>query len=187
MTITYGAATGAAVACLRQATRERHERLERRLDAAAQLADPQRRPRFLARYAALHLPAEAALAPFLADMPDLAFEARSRARRPGSGARPMEAGFPQPGTEAEALGMLYVLEGSLLGGRVILRAVAEAGGDTDQLGFLAPYGEETGRQWRSFLQVLERSLQEEAQVEQACLGAQRAFDHAERVLCGATA
>jgi heme oxygenase len=46
-----------------------------------------------------------------------------------------------------ALGAFYVLEGSTLGGRVLLREVRERLGDVPT-GFLAGYGDQTGRRWK---------------------------------------
>ena len=175
-----------AIARLREATRELHERLDGRLDAVAQLRDPARRGALVERYAALHRPAEDRLEPFLADVPDLDFAARSAARRPPA-PEAAATDFPAPRSRSEALGMLYVLEGSLLGGRFILREVAAAGGPVESLAFLDPYGREGGGRWRSFLGVLERQLAEDEQIAEACEGARRAFRHAERVLCGSAA
>ncbi len=54
------------------------------------------------------------------------------------------------GTRAAALGSLYVMEGSTLGGQVIARALTgetwvPAGG----LSYFTPYGDQTGRMWRA--------------------------------------
>jgi heme oxygenase len=93
--------------------------------------------------------------------------------------------FPAPESQAEALGMLYVLEGSTLGGRLILRTLKDRGVDDPRLAFLDPYGPETGVRWRSFQSVLARETShDEKLVAQACGGALSGFWHAERVLCG---
>lgn len=54
---------------------------------------------------------------------------------------------------SEALGSLYVMEGSTLGGRIIQRHVAQRLGLDGGSGcsYFAGYGAETGRMWRSFL------------------------------------
>jgi heme oxygenase len=62
-----------------------------------------------------------------------------------------EAARALAGSTAAALGSLYVMEGSTLGGQVISRALAEApwlppGGLT----YFNPYGDRTGAMWRSF-------------------------------------
>jgi heme oxygenase len=171
---------------MREATDAVHRRLEERLDAVAQLADRARRPGLIARYAAFHLPADDVLRPFLDPVPELEFVARSRAQwlAPFANANAVPA-FPKPGTRWEALGLLYVLEGSALGGRVILRALAARGAIDPVLGFLDPYGSETGRLWRGFLSVLDRETgDDEARITDAVQGSVRGFAHAERVLCG---
>jgi heme oxygenase len=69
---------------------------------------------------------------------------------------------------AYALGYCYVIEGSTLGGRVILKQVGPAlkldNGGTQ---FFGGYGAETGKYWKDFLQnfctyVLNNNLQQEA-------------------------
>jgi heme oxygenase len=92
--------------------------------------------------------------------------------------------FPSPANLAEALGMLYVLEGSTLGGHVILRTLRNAGVDCAPLAFLDPYGPDTGRRWRDFLIVLEQETGSEMRRDAACKGAVLAFEHALEVLCG---
>lgn len=170
---------------MRAATDAIHRRLEARVDVVERLADPALRPDLMRRYAALHVPADKALGPHLARLPGLDFSARSRspllARFSGEAAPPA---FPVPATRAEALGILYVLEGSTLGGRIILRALAARGVDDPDLAFLDPYGSETGARWRGFLAVLARETDEdEERITQACRGARAGFLHAEQLLC----
>lgn len=172
------------LARLRASTQEDHERLEARVEAVARLADLKERPRLIQLYAALHIPAETALAPYLSELPGLDFEARRRAPLLRAYAGAVAPAFPAPGSAAEALGMFYVLEGSTLGGRMILRELAGHGVDDEALAFLDPYGTETGARWRGFLAVLARETGDnEGLLLQACRGAIRAFRHAERVLC----
>jgi len=79
-------------------------------------------------------------------------------------------------SEAEALGYLYVTEGSTLGGRMISKALSE----NEQLAtrcsfrFLNVYGTETGRYWKEFLQVLSEEVAAQ-QEETVIAAAQRAF------------
>jgi heme oxygenase len=60
---------------------------------------------------------------------------------------------------AEALGSLYVMEGSTLGGRVIQQNVKRCLGLTEQAGcrYFAGYGSNTGAMWWSFLNRLEQT------------------------------
>jgi len=175
-----------AVTRLRAATGAIHARLEQRLDAIERLRQPLARRDLIARFAALHAPAAAVLGPHLCDIADLDFASRNRADLLGTiVAVPHPDAFPAPSNKAEALGMMYVLEGSTLGGRFILQRLSELGSDVSDLAFLDPYGAETGRRWRSFLLVLERETSgEDTRIADACRGASAAFAHAERVLCG---
>jgi heme oxygenase len=175
-----------AIARLRAATRAQHARLDAGLDAVARFSDPERRHGLCARYAAFHIPADGALAPWLSEMPGLELANRSRAPLLArfAEAQPLPA-FPTPVSEAEALGMLYVLEGSTLGGRFIAGALAARGIVDPDLAFLDPYGKDNGARWRAFLAVLVREIgSNERLIEDAGRGAVRTFDHAERILCG---
>lgn len=73
-----------------------------------------------------------------------------------------------------ALGSLYVLEGSALGGRVIARQLHERLGITPASGgrYFGGRGEDTGRIWRECCQHLER---ETTDLQQACSAAERTF------------
>lgn len=181
------ATKGQALEAVRAATRDLHQDLER-LDAVAHLSDPVRYSILMQRFAALHIPAEAALAPHLVQVEDLDFAGRSRSAllKDHAGAAPFPA-FPTPSARAEALGMFYVLEGSTLGGRVILRTLAERGMTGPDLAFFDPYGSETGARWRAFLAILAREVQDDDAIAAACAGAVRAFHHAIRILCGGAA
>jgi heme oxygenase len=83
-----------------------------------------------------------------------------------------------PCCRLDALGALYVMEGSLLGGRVIGRHVAlnlgvgpHAGGD-----FFCSSAAETARaRWRAFCALLERSVPDEDAIECVCIAASAAF------------
>jgi len=173
---------------LRSATVVAHRKLEEQIDAVAGFADPTRRQDLIRRFASFQLPAEAALAPHLQAVPELDWARRRRAALfpPSIRTRSLPP-FPSPTNLAEALGMLYVLEGSTLGGHVIIRNLRKAGSECASLAFLDPYGPETGRRWRDFIDVLERATSSERARIHACKGAVLAFDHATSVLCGARA
>lgn len=61
-------------------------------------------------------------------------------------------------SRADALGALYVMEGSTLGGKVICKMIAGNLDETDHLAltFFNGYGEHTGLKWKGFLAVLDR-------------------------------
>jgi heme oxygenase len=170
---------------LRAATAKIHHRIEQRLDIVARLADPGRRGEMIGRFAAFHLPAEATLADWRAGIPGVGVVGRMPLLAKLVGAQPLPP-FPAPANRAEALGMLYVLEGSTLGGRLILRTLARRGIHDRRLAFLDLHGADTGARWRGFLAVLARELDDGRLAGDACHGAVAAFRHAERVLCEGT-
>ncbi len=86
---------------------------EERLDAVRRFAECASREALIRRYAALHVPADAALAEALEPVAGLEFGARSRAHLLSRFVGEAPA-FPRPRSRAEALGLLYVLEGSTL-------------------------------------------------------------------------
>lgn len=71
-------------------------------------------------------------------------------------ALPLCGSLPTVETEAQLLGILYVMEGATLGGQVLRRLMHEKLGiDADNGGeFLDVYGRDTGRLWKAFLKRL---------------------------------
>ncbi len=67
--------------------------------------------------------------------------------------------LPSTATSAKKLGILYVLEGSTLGGSVITRHLKSKLGDvvSNMTQFYFPYGEMTGPNWKNFAMLVERS------------------------------
>jgi heme oxygenase len=179
---------------LREATATDHQRLETRLAVHEQIASRAGRAALIARYWRFHGRAEAALAPWLSQLDGLDFEGRLRTpliardfADLGLDA-PADAGEGAPvESRGEALGVLYVLEGSALGGRAIRRQLAARGADLIGLGFLDPYGGQTGERWRSFLDVLERETADAHAADAAVAGALAGFRQAEAELCEAGA
>lgn len=64
-----------------------------------------------------------------------------------------EADAPSITTVQEALGALYVLEGSIMGGSIIVKMLEKLG-ITKGLSFFSGYGEETPQKWHVFINVL---------------------------------
>lgn len=67
--------------------------------------------------------------------------------------------LPDTGSSAKKLGILYVLEGSTLGGSVITRHLKSKLGDSvaNSTQFYFPYGEMTGPNWKNFAMLVEQS------------------------------
>jgi heme oxygenase len=162
-----GERTGADVLrLLRTGTAAEHEAVERGLD----LLDPDLdRPRLVEVLGRLHgfwLAAEAGLDAWAAEHPaDAEAVTWPRRRRAALfaadlaalGAAPLGIGpeLPAlPGTDA-ALGRMYVLEGSTMGGTFIDRHLGTLPGLADiRLSAFSPYGAETGAMWHGFRQAV---------------------------------
>jgi heme oxygenase len=157
-------ATDAVLTQLRLATASRHQALEEDLNVIERLGSPPDRRALVARYYGMHAAADFALQTWLGSMRDLDYSARRRTplllrdlAALGLAVPPLADGPAiTVSSQAEALGLLYVLEGSTLGGRVIRKTLAAQGIDDLGLSFLDPYGAETGNRWKQFLAVLDR-------------------------------
>jgi heme oxygenase len=174
---------------LREETSAAHRALDQTLQIVDRLSAPDQRVRLLAGYLSLHQQTETKAEPFLVGIADLDFHARRRSSLIAEGLGSLGqtafvdgAASPDIRTRAEALGALYVLEGSTLGGCVILKELKRRGASLAGLGFLDPYGADTGRRWRSFLVILERELKSCEQKADAVKGALDTFAFAHACL-----
>lgn len=67
--------------------------------------------------------------------------------------------LPAPRSLAQALGCLYVLEGSTLGGRFIRQHVERSLGLSGPgVAFFSSYGDDLGRMWKTFGEVVESAV-----------------------------
>lgn len=77
-----------------------------------------------------------------------------------------------------ALGYAYVIEGSTLGGRVILKHInASLGLDAEGTRFFAGYGAETGTYWKNFLQAFTTYILDNKTQQEAIRGGIDGFSH----------
>ena len=177
--------SGALLARLRIVTRPAHDQLEGTLGLLDEQLDREAYRRVIERFYGFWRnwePQMAALyqnAAFLdprrrmhllqADLAALGLSAREVAMLPICPA-------PVLRNAAEALGSLYVMEGSTLGGRVIERNVERCLGFNGQDGcsYFAGYGTHTGTMWRSFLTRLDQAPAADA--EQIADGATATFE-----------
>ncbi len=137
------------------------EPLETRL--AARLQEP---------FPALRL-AERWKLPLLAeDLRALGHDARSLERLP----RPTR--LPSLEDVPESLGCLYVLEGSTLGGQLVLRHLMRhfEGVAVGPFAFFRAYGEEVGPMWKSFGEALTQACPDPALAPRVVRGAQETFE-----------
>jgi heme oxygenase len=79
---------------------------------------------------------------------------------------------------AFAMGIMYVTEGSTLGGRYILKNISEALGLDANKGaqYFAGYGNATGSKWKNFLNILIEFEDENNNEDEIIAGAVFAFD-----------
>jgi heme oxygenase len=174
--------TGARDA-LRRETRDMHDRVDAvysmfRLDARDGYAA------FLTAQAAAHLPCEAALDRAQAEriVPD--WPSRRRAdlllddlRGIGSDVSALDGGAmgvePSFSTPSEILGAIYVLEGSRLGGAMLVRSVP---GSLPRK-FL---GASVPGSWRTLMQAIDRDLVTATAIDEAVAAARQVFELFER-------
>lgn len=77
--------------------------------------------------------------------------------------------------EHEALGMMYVIEGSTLGGNVIAKQLSKTEGfDAVTFNFFGCYQDNTGSMWKNFKEVLDTEVKEE-DYNEVLLGAKKLY------------
>jgi len=153
---------GDVLRMLRTGTAAEHADLERSLDLLDPALERARLTGVLGRMHGFWQAAEAGLdawaARFPADAEQVSWDRRRRAGLFAAdlavlGVREATAGpeLPAPAGTDEALGRLYVLEGSTLGGAFIDRHLATVPGLAGlRLRAFSPYGAETGAMWHGF-------------------------------------
>jgi len=179
--------TAVALAALRAATAGLHANLEAGLPIARPHAG---RAEYAAHIAAMH----GWLAPFEASLwgdewpreIDAAERARKRewleadieiARADGFLTAPPRCAIAAPSfdTLAQRIGWAYVVEGSTLGGRVLLARLHRTLHPWPAR-FLVAYGNEGARRWRDFRAVVERKLSLPCEIDEASRAAAQAFE-----------
>jgi heme oxygenase (biliverdin-IX-beta and delta-forming) len=188
--LTEDRIAGGAIVRLRQETGAAHRELDETLDLVERLSAGDQRIGLLAGYHRLHGQTEARVAPALRGIADLDFSARRRSSLIAEGIRILGHSVVADSTagagiltRAEALGAFYVIEGSSLGGRVILKELKRRDISLAGLGFLDPYGADTSQRWQSFLAILEREIKSSEQKADAVKGALDTFAFAKLCLC----
>jgi len=171
---------------LREGVAEAHVELERALDLLGRVSDGQRFAEVLERFLGFHIVWERAIRRHPAirsfheprsRLPhlrrDLAALGRTNAEQaalPACAAADALAESP-----AAAVGSLYVMEGSTLGGQVIGRALTGASwAPPGGLAYFNPYAGRTGEMWRAFGDWAE-AIVPEPEREHAVAGARRTF------------
>lgn len=152
---------------LRAATAEAHRELEEAINIPALCTSQESYARLLERFLGFFEPFEKVLQaipgwvekgfqwPERTKTPmlhaDLSALGRSKAQ---IAALPRCADLPRPANLAAAFGCAYVLEGSTLGGRHIVGALAKSAIPQEAQHYFSSYGERVGARWREFLGML---------------------------------
>ncbi|AJE45811.1 biliverdin-producing heme oxygenase [Celeribacter indicus] len=173
---------------LKAETRDTHERLDRRIMDANPFDSLGNYRRFLKMQHDLHrdvsplydMPALGEIIPGLSALPRYEAVARDLADLGGdgpvSGASPAATRISDP---AEALGWLYVVEGSNLGAAFLFKAAQRLGlSETRGARHLAPAPEGRAEHWRQFTSALDAAALSEAEKDRAVAGARAAFARA---------
>ncbi len=149
---------------LREQTHESHQRLEGRLDLLQRALSIDHYRNLLARFYGFYVPAEARLTELCQSIPEVQFPLRRKGHLLVqdlealglSGlqreALPLCENLPALMQAAQALGCLYVLEGSTLGGQIISRHLQSVHGLEAEncSAFFRSYGSQVGVMWRAF-------------------------------------
>lgn len=96
----------------------------------------------------------------------------------GSGPKSFGAVFKTDLSVPFALGMMYTVEGSTMGGRYILKNIESALGLDENQGaqYFAGYGHATGKSWKNFLHFLNDYESQTGNTDEIIAGAQYAFE-----------
>lgn len=92
---------------------------------------------------------------------------------------PLATHLPQIKNTYQALGAMYVLEGSTLGGRGITKMLLKNENlnlQPDQVRFFAGYGESTGPMWMDFLKILNHHTTDAVAMEKLVATAKETFN-----------
>ncbi|SMD16651.1 biliverdin-producing heme oxygenase [Pedobacter nyackensis] len=170
---------------IKDATKEAHLTLEKKvvqkmkaIRSDADYAD------FLKHFYAYFNQVEQAIAPYITTelLPDHAERRNSSYLKQdiealGSDVNDLpEAIAPEITNAIQALGALYVMEGSIMGGPIIVKML-EKSGVTNGVSFFSGYGEATGQMWGKFVAVLNASANSEAEEELAIKSANDTFSN----------
>ena len=177
---------------LKQATQSRHEALEQNAFSAALLSPGLNLDRYvniLQRFYGFVLPVEEQVYPWLTEVLDpinrflRAELLRSDLttlgmRQEQIPALPRMAFLPEVNNLADAFGVVYVLEGSKLGGQFISRHIHQILALTPENGllFFHGHGREAGRYWNEFRQAMANFAVNSQQQDRIIAAAAHTFD-----------
>lgn len=185
---------------LRLHTQAQHQRIEAALDLPASIRNHDDYARLLGAFYGFYVPLEAALLAHEAALSDVGVKLSARRKahilradfeslRAGGAVIGEPALCPSPpalSTWRHALGSLYVMEGSTLGGQVIARQLRR---HLDlqaalPLRFFSGYGAKTGTMWQAFVACLNELNLPAEDTADVLQGARETFEALERWIAG---
>jgi heme oxygenase len=98
----------------------------------------------------------------------------------GSDPSPSTVEVPEIKNALEAMAALYVMEGSIMGGKIIVQMLAKAN-ITKGVSFFSGYGEDTGKMWGTFVQALDKTGKNEEDENTAVKIANETFNYFAKV------
>ena len=167
---------------IKEATKQPHQELEKvvvqKLKAIRSEADY---IEFLSSFYAYFSSLEKAFKPFITSdvLPDYHTRRTSAYLKKdieelGGTVAELSAVVPTITNTQEAIGALYVMEGSIMGGSAIVK-ILEKAGITRGVSFFSGYGAETGQKWGAFTSIMNRVAQTEEEQNQAIETAKETF------------
>jgi len=170
---------------LRLETRDLHQLMERQLPVFSPGFTLEEYRRLLVRYAGFYAPVEEKLTA-LRTAGLLVFDDTRRKHalllrdleRLGGNRNPIWCQtVPALQSVCQGIGCMYVLEGSTLGGQIILRHLKEALGVTADSGgaFFASYGSELGRRWKEFREAIGKDERAGSEADEIIASARDTF------------
>lgn len=179
-------ASPTVLGALRAQTASLHGGLEKRMPFFSERLDHALYTRLIQAYYGFYQPLEATLqrSPWLPagvdlqqrlKVPTLLLDLRALGCDPH--VLPQCEALPSLDSPASCLGVLYVLEGATLGGQVLRREMyARLGLDAHNgAAFLDVYGQETGRRWKAYLNLLEQQPTDSLFLQAAANAAESTF------------
>jgi heme oxygenase len=170
---------------IKEATKEAHLQLEKKVvQKLKAIRSNEDYADFLKHFYAYFSHVEKAIAPYITSeiLPDYAQRRNSSYLKKdieelGGNVNELPATtIPAITNTIQALGALYVMEGSIMGGSIIVKML-EKGGVTSGVSFFSGYGEATGQMWGAFVGVLNSQSRSEEDEAQAIQTANDTFMH----------
>lgn len=173
---------------LKQDTRELHDEVEKELNSQAILSEDYSRQEYAALLQQLY-PAHLSLEPQILNFDSIARHSELEPDRRLNKAKLLRHDLekltlvPQEQklsvkleNKSQAWGALYVLEGSSLGGAIILKQLKKLNWEEEPFTYYGYYGNSTGPMWKKFRDILQQVYQQESLDDaQLTEGARKAY------------